>query len=78
MDLEFHIDQLHVQMCHLKIFSCKQLYTHDGEDQPKDQADQQHVEYTGDGLDQGIDNHLRKQIFYLVIIMNSHEILAFS
>ena len=47
---------------HLKIFSCEELNSHDGEDEPEDDTDHQHIEDTGDCLDQGVDNNLREKM----------------
>ena len=47
---------------HLKIFSCEELNSHDGEDEPEDDTDHQHIEDTGDGLDQGINDNLREKM----------------
>lgn len=44
---------------HLEVFSGEQLHSHDGENQPEYKAHQQHVEDTGYGLHQGVDNNLQ-------------------
>ena len=44
---------------HLKVFSREQLDTHDGKDEPEDDADHQHVEDAGNGLDEGVHNDLK-------------------
>ncbi len=43
---------------YLEELPSKHLYAHDGEDEPKYQADEQHVEDGWDGLDEGIDDDL--------------------
>jgi hypothetical protein len=37
------------------------LNAHDGEDEPEDEADEQHVEDGGNGLNQGVHDHLFKK-----------------
>ena len=44
---------------YLVVFSGKHLNSHDGKDEPQDEADQQHVENAGYGLDEGVHHHLR-------------------
>lgn len=38
--------------------SSKQVDTHDAEDQPEDEADEQHVHDGGDGAQEGVHHHL--------------------
>ena len=47
-------------MNYLVVFSSEHLNSHDCEDQPEDETDEQHVEDAGDGLNQGIDDDLYK------------------
>ena len=39
---------------HLEVFPSKELDTHDGEDEPEDEADQQDVKNARNGLDESI------------------------
>ena len=48
---------------HLEVFPSKELDTHDGEDEPEDEADQQDVEDARDGLDESIYYNLKH--FYI-------------
>ena len=48
-------------IAHLKVFSREQLDTHNGEDEPEDDADHQHVEDARNGLDEGVHNDLEVQ-----------------
>ena len=41
-------------------FPAKELDAHDGEDQPEDQADQEHVEDGRDGVHQGVHHDLEQ------------------
>jgi hypothetical protein len=43
---------------YLVVFSGEELDAHDGEDEPEDETDKQHVEDGGDGLHQGVHHHL--------------------
>ena len=56
---------------HLKVFSCEQLNPHDGEDQPEDDTDHEHVEDAGDGLDESINNNLGKDVRFCCKVLNS-------
>lgn len=43
---------------YLVVFASKHLYTHNGEDKPQDETDEEHVENTGNGLNERINDHL--------------------
>ena len=58
-------------MTHLKVFSCEQLNSHDGEDEPEDDTDHQDVEDAGDGLDESINNNLGKDVRFCCKVLNS-------
>lgn len=42
------------------VLARKQVDTHDTENQPKDEANQQHIHNGGDGTHQGVDYHLEQ------------------
>ena len=44
---------------HLKVFSSKELDSHDGEDEPEDETDEEHVEDAWNGLDESIYYNLK-------------------
>ena len=52
---------------HLEVFSREQLDAHDGEDEPEDDADHQHVEDAGDGLDECVHNDLEVKLLIELI-----------
>ena len=48
-----------VGITHLEVFSSKELDAHDGEDEPEDETDKEHIEDTRDGLDESIYYNLK-------------------
>ena len=52
---------------HLEVFSREQLDAHDGEDEPEYDADHQHVEDAGDGLDECVHNDLEVKLLIELI-----------
>jgi len=47
-------------LAYLVVLSGEHLHAHDGEDEPKDEANEQDVEDTGDGLNERVDDDLRE------------------
>lgn len=43
---------------YLVVFASKHLYTHNGEDKPQDETDEEYVENTWNGLNKRINDHL--------------------
>ena len=54
----------------------KELDSHDGEDEPEDEADQQHIDDGGDGVHQGIHHNLSKW-WQLVKHFSEYNITSF-
>ena len=84
--------ELLVGKAHLEVFPSKELDTHDGEDEPEDEADQQDVEDAGDGLDESIHDDLKHfditfhpqqcmpapfMLLLLVILVRLHSVISF-
>ena len=68
---------LFVGKAHLEVFPSKELDTHDGEDEPEDEADQQDVEDARDGLDESIYYNL-KHFLHLTIYYNLKHFLRLT
>ena len=55
----------------------KELDSHDGEDEPEDEADQKHIDDGGDGVHQGIHHNL-STCWLLVKHFSEYKISSFS
>ena len=49
------------RLSHLEVAAAEQLHAHDGEDEPEDEAHEQHVEDAGYRLDERVYHHLGKK-----------------
>jgi hypothetical protein len=58
--LDVFKNRYNCRLSDLVVFSCEHLDAHDGEDEPEDEAHEQHVEDGRDGLDQGVHHDLIK------------------
>ena len=62
--LELVVDDVDLQPISLFVYafvelSAEELHAHDGEDEPEDEAHEEHVEDGGNGVHQGVDNDLK-------------------
>ena len=58
---------------YLEIFSREKLHSHNCENEPENDAHHEHIEDTGNGLDQGVHHNLATRKTVVNVVSNSEE-----